>query len=198
MKIFLISENIRSEEFKKWFGDWEKEDAYSSRNKDSIPSIAFKDSRPQVFYHGTTHDFENYEIGRDSYNSNIFGSWKVNRHAIFFTPDPNNANAFTSIEGNPSGGNIRPVYLNIRAPLDFREYVPEDIIEEFEAEGLNPRWLRNFHWDHLDGEDGAFFVGIAKKLGYDSVIFTDENPETLEDMETWAVFDKDQIRPAYS
>jgi hypothetical protein len=198
MNWYKISQYIKSKEFKEWFGDWEPENAYSSRSDKPIPSsVTNLDRSPRKMYHGTTNYFEDFEVGRDAYNSNLFGSWKTNRNAIFFTPDPNDANAFTSIGGETIGGNIRPVYLNIRSPLDFRDGVTFSHLEEFSEVGINIRWLINFDWGHLDGEDGKLFVDAAKKLGYDGVIFYDENPETREEMETWAVFDSSQIKSIY-
>lgn len=195
MKIYKISENIKSQEFKEWFGDWEDENSFSSKNKNPNPSMAVNDNRtPRVMYHGSLKDFNQFESGHESYNSNIFGSWKTTRYAIFFTPLAEDANAFTSSGGETTGGNIKPVYLNVRSPLDFRNYIDDDILREFEQEGINPRWLINFEWGHLDDEDGKMFVNAAKKLGYDGVIFIDENPETRENMETWAVFSPSQIK----
>jgi len=183
---------------KGWFGDWENQDAYSSKSNKPIPSMAVnKDGMPQVMYHGTLNDFDEFEVGQEGYNSNVFGSWKTTRNAIFFTPDPNHASAFTSSGGRTVGGNIKPVYLNVRSPLNFTNGVDNLTLGEFEKEGINPRWLIKFEWSHLDGEDGKLFVDAATRLGYDGVIFYDENPETRETMETWAVFRPDQIRSIY-
>ena len=157
-----------------------------------------KKPKPKVMYHGTLKDFDDFEVGRETLNSNVFGSWKTNRNAIFFTPDPNHASAFTSSGGKTEGGNIRPVYLNIISPLDFRNGVNGDILEEFEKVGINPRWLINFDWGHLDDDDGKLLVDAAKKLGYDAIIFNDDNPETKEEMETWAVFDPSKIKSIYA
>ena len=200
MKIYKITQSIQSDKFKEWFGDWTNENAYSSKNKNPIPSMAIDENqKPQVMYHGTLKDFDvnNFEVEQKAYNSNVFGSWETTRNAIFFTPDPNHANAFTSSGGNTEGGNIKPVYLNVRSPLDFRNGVDNTILEEFEIEGINPRWLINFNWEHLDGDDGKLLVNAAKKLGYDGIIFTDNNPETNDHMETWAVFDPNQIKSIY-
>ena len=197
MKIYKISD-INSKQFKEWFGDWEDKDAFSSKNPNPPPSVAVDETnKPRVMYHGTLKSFDDFEVGLEGTNSNVFGSWKTNRNAIFFTPNPDNANAFTSSGGETSGGNIRPVHLNIRSPLDFRNGVDGYILEEFETVGINPRWLINFDWGHLDGEDGKLLVNAAKKLGYDGIIFNDENPDTKENMETWAVFDPSQIRTVF-
>jgi len=198
IKIAARKEIINNSEFKEWFGDWTNEDAYSSKSSQPIPSMAItEDQTPRVMYHGTLKDFNDFEVGHEAYNSNVFGSWKTTRNAIFFTPNPKDANAFTSSGGEVMGGNIRPVYLNIRSPLNFRDGVDGLTLDEFAKEGINPRWLINFSWEHLDGDDGKMFVDAAQRLGYDGVIFMDENPETKEEMETWAVFNPSQIRSIY-
>jgi hypothetical protein len=198
MNWYKTSQNTTSNQFKEWFGDWADEDDYSSKSSKPIPSMAINEDRtPKVMYHGTLKDFKDFEVGQEGYNSNIFGSWKTNRNAIFFTPNSNDANAFTSSGGETIGGNIKPVYLNIRSPLDFRNGVDGFTLDEFEKEGINPRWLMNFSWEHLDGESGKLFVDAATRLGYDGVIFNDENPETKGHMETWAVFNPSQVRSIY-
>lgn len=195
MKIYRISD-IKSPDFKNWFGNWEDPKALTSRQE--VPSSFAIDDKgePRRFYHGTTKDFSEFSVEQQGNNSNVFGSWKTNRHAIFFTPDPNHANAFTAQGENLTGGNIMPVYLDIKSPLDFRKDIDEDTLDKFSSAGINRKWLMNFHWDHFDDEDGKLFVDAAKTLGYDGVIFYDENPETRESSETWAVFDPSQIKSA--
>jgi len=195
MKIYRIN-NITSPEFKQWFGNWEESDPFSSRNKEPSSHAVDKEGKPQVMYHGTTKDFPDFVVGLEGTNSGTFGSWKVKRHAIFFTPRAEDAEAFTSSGGKTFGGNIRPVYLDMKSPLDLRHGV-WDYLDEFEEVGINPRWLKLFDWGHLDDEDGELFVNAAKKLGYDSIIFMDENPETGDEMETYAVFDPLQVRSIY-
>lgn len=199
MKIQRLSIDTRSEEFKQWFGDWEQEDAFSSKNKNKIPSVAVGDNnKPQVMYHGTIKSFDNFEHKQTAYNSYQFGSWQTFRNAFFFTPEPSHANAFTFIENiKQDGGNIKPVYLNLRSPLDVRNGIDQITIDEFEEKGINPFWMKNFGWGHLDGDKGKDFVNAAKKIGYDGIIFNEINPVTGEKMETWAVFDVSQIRSIY-
>ena len=197
MKIYRIA-NTKSEEFKKWFGNWEDPNAFSSKRKEPSSFGVNDKGEPDTFYHGTLKDFSEFEVGKEGTNSNIFGSWKTNRWAIFFTRNPEHANTFT-IQGEEStGGNIMPVYLNVKSPLDFRSGVNEDILDEFSREGINPRWLIKFNWEHFDGEDGKRFVEVAKELGYDGVIFNDEDPATHNSFETWAIFDPSQIKSVYN
>ena len=203
MKIFRIAIDPKSDEFKDWFGNWEanERNPFSSINKEPLPSHAIKDGVPQVFYHGTTEDddFEDFELGRETVNSWAFGHFKTTRHAIFFTPLPSDADAFTSSEGEFYGGNIKPIYLNIRSPLILtsERYIHEDMLQEFREEGIHPRKILHFGWGQLDGEEGKRFVDVAKKLGYDGIIFNEENPDTGNEMETWAVFDPSQIKSIY-
>jgi GNAT superfamily N-acetyltransferase len=195
MKIYKIS-NVKSDGFKEWFGDWEDPKAFTSKRKGPSSFGVDDNLQPKTFYHGTTKDFNEFEVGQKGTNSNILGNWETTRHAIFFTPDPNHANAFTSQGGETTGGNIIPVYLNVQAPLDFRNGVNDDILDEFSTVGINPRWLQNFHWGHLDDDEGKIFVEAAKSLGYDGVIFNDQNPDTRDGQETWAVFNPNQIKSA--
>jgi len=190
-------DQTKTPEFKKWFGEWDHPDAYTSRETaPSFPSLGMDKEKPRVFYHGTRGDFTNFEVGREGWSSDVFGPYKSTRHAIFFTEDPEIASIYTSQGGEKSGGNIIPVYLNIRQPLDFTQYVDEETLDEFEKNGISRRWLINFKWSHLDDEDGKNFVEVAKKLGYDAVIFYDENPATRDSFISWAVFDPSQIKSA--
>ena len=195
MKIYKKT-STTSTEFKKWFGDWEDPKAFTSRRKEPSSFAIDEDGKPKVFFHGTRENFSEFEAGSPGFNSNVFGSWQTNRHGIFFTPDPSHANAFTVQGGEAQGGNIMPVYLDMKSPLDFRSWIGDDTLDEFEKEGINPRWLLRFSGFHLDGEDGKNFVEAAKRLGYDGIIFYDENPETNETMESWVVFDPYQIKSA--
>ena len=197
--IMQKASKTKTPEFKTWFGDWEDPNAFSSRrDKNKEPSSLAVDDKgnPKTYYHGTLKDFSEFEVGREGINSNIFGSWKETRNAIFFTPDPEHANAFTVQGEEWEGGNVIPVFLNVKSPLDFRDGVGGDVLEEFESVGINPRWLISFGWGHLDGEDGKLLVDAAKKLGYDAIIFLDDNPDTKDSFETWAIFDPSQIKSA--
>jgi len=198
MKIYRIAIDVHDSKFKEWFGKWDDPNAFSSKGDGSPVSHSVdKDGNPQVMFHGTTKDFEDFEVGLEGTNSNVFGNYKVTRNAIFFTKSPEHAGSFTSSGGETDGGNIRPVYLSVKNPLDFTKGVPYHILDEFESVGVNPRWLMNFSWEHLDDDDGALLVNACKTLGYDGIIFIDEDPETRESIESWAVFDKSQIKSVY-
>jgi hypothetical protein len=71
-------------------------------------------------------------------------------------------------------------------------------LDAYEA-GMSPRFIYNGglgNWGMFDDEGGADVVETIKKAGYDSVIFNDENPDTGESFEVWAVFEPTQIKSA--
>lgn len=186
--------------FKKWFGDWSDPNAFSSKRgkeKGPVSYAVNKDGTPRIFYHGTRGDFNAFEANRPTKNSGTFGSWDTSRAGIFFTPDPENATPFTSSGGDKAGGNIMPVYLDIKSPIDLSGGVwRQSDLDEFEQAGINPRWLSRFDWSNFDDADGRAFVKAAKELGYDGVIFNDENPDTRAGTESWVVFEPTQIKSA--
>ena len=92
------------------------------------------------------------------------------------------------------------LYLNVREPLiltgkQYMEY--GKLYDAFEKEGISRMRLINFGWEQLDGDEGKHFVDAAKKLGFDGIVFNEENPDTGNEMETWAVFDPSQIKSIY-
>lgn len=188
-----------TEAFKRWFGDSK---AVTALNADTGRPV--ESSRepsvvgPEVFYHTTTSDFDTFEVGRLTFNSGTFGAWETTRAAIFVTNDLEASEAYGKRAGAfETGARVMPVYVRAESPLDLSGGVtPEKVLDQFESVGINPRWLYRFDWSKFDDEDGAAFVAAAKKLGYDSVIFNDENPDTGASFEAWAIFEPNQIKSA--
>lgn len=88
---------IHSDNFKKWFGDWQKDPASASKVVDDK-------GEPLVVYHGTGEQFNSFKIGKNK---------RSDSGAHFFTDDNNIASGY--------GKNIVPAYLTIKDPvtLDF-------------------------------------------------------------------------------
>ena len=61
MKIYKLS-NIKSNEFKEWFGDWEDPKAFTSKRKGPSSFGVDDNLQPKTFYHGTTKDFNEFEF----------------------------------------------------------------------------------------------------------------------------------------
>jgi|694.fasta_scaffold05242_3 hypothetical protein len=82
-------EQVRTPEFKEWFGDWENDPENASK-------VVDENGEPLVVYHGTSEKF-----------------WEFNEYkGNFFTQDPNYAKVYSS------GKKPMALFLNIRNPFD--------------------------------------------------------------------------------
>jgi hypothetical protein len=186
-------------EFKRWFGD--SRAVVGVNAETGQPLVSSREPKklvPQVMYHTTRNDFTEFEIGRITKNSGTFGDWETSRAAVFVTPELEDSEAYGKSAGRfASGANVMPLYIKAENPLDMTGgFVSQRVADQFEEVGINPRWLYQFDWSKFDDEDGKAFVEAAKKLGYDSVIFNDENPDTGDSFEAWALFEPTQIKSA--
>jgi hypothetical protein len=199
-----LTEGIDSPEFKKWFGDYDHPDIFTSKYKGNNPSsvVLGSDGKPLIVYHATTEAFKAFELGKKGTNSFVFGNFEIERNAIFVTPNYNFAQEYcTDSETNMpyKGANVMPLYLSMKAPLDFTERDSYDIAEEFETTDLNPRYI-NFvtnTWELFDGDDGKLFVDACKQLQYDGCIFYETSREG-KSIEVYAVFNPNQLKSALS
>ena len=200
---------INTPAFKDWFGDWTDKKAFSSARAPGLPpvSMAMRDGKPLVLYHGTNKDFDSFEVGRVGTNSTFLGPEEVTRAALFFAENPDDAQIYAeqgkfddSGRGGITGTNIKPVFLNIKYPLDFTDdsHSFGGNVEDLVAQGMNESWLRGTRktWELFDGEDGKALVAAAKRAGYDGAMINEENPTNGEKMTVWVAFDPEQIKSA--
>lgn len=182
-------------EFKAWFGDSKaREPMTSSKQK-------FADMPPQVMYHTTRNaDFTEFEANRPTINSTTFGDDETSRAAIFFTPSVADSNAYGELSDGRTvnGAATMPVYLRASEPLYLTDGIDEEDAQRLMDAGLSSRFVYNAlgHWSMFDGADGRDLVETFKRAGYDSVVFNDQNPNTGDSFEAWAVFDPRQIKSA--
>ena len=187
-------------EFKAWFGDWQDPQAYSTRAKGPVSFVVDWKAgrRPLRVYHSSVGDFNAFESGRPTFDDmGLFGNVETNRHAIFFSDSPEQANSYVeNRRGKPyEGAKTYPAYLDIKSPADFTSADPWTLAEEA---GVNPRWIQNKQtWELFDGKDGKEFVEGLKKAGYDGAIFTEDAVrEGVTPGTTYAVFEPTQIKSA--
>jgi hypothetical protein len=151
---------------------------------------------PQLMYHGTREDFEEFSPG--------------SRGAIFATPEneeflqPYLGRFFNTKTGNfefASGANVRPVYINAKNPFDYENPSHVDKLmkvlgksdPEFFAETTVGRQLKRRleqgNWEEIETRDVQKAI---KKLGFDGFYVNEGNVKNI------AVFDPKQIRSATS
>ena len=187
-------------EFKRWFGDSKAVVAVNAET--GAPVVSSREPKrfvPQVMYHTTRNDFSVFEIGRTTRNSGTFGDWETQRHAIFVTPEVEASQAYGTQGGRfATGANVMPLYVKAERPLNLVNGVSAEDAAKLEEAGMSPSFIYNRlgNWAMFDDEDGAETVALIKKAGYDSVIFNDENPDTGESFEAWALFSPEQIKSA--
>ena len=91
---------VRSKEFKKWFGDWEN-------NPEKASKVLDENGEPLVVYHGSPLSFN--EFGKNSW----------------FTTAPDDAGTYATmaIPNRDVNAQIYPVFLNIRKPKSIDSYI---------------------------------------------------------------------------
>lgn len=192
--IHPTEEGIRN--FWKWFGDSEARQWPESSRGDR------KKAPPLVLYHGTKGDFNEFVVGSPGFNSTLFGPWETKRAGLFFTEDKKFAEGFANQGESTQGANVIPVYLKVENAIDLTKgFTDEAIIEALTEIGVNPRVMYNISadqiWGMFDEEDeGSFFVGKLKELGYDGAVIVEPNSATNESVESWVVFDPAQVKSA--
>ena len=94
----LVSE-VYTDEFKKWFGDWQNDPENSSK-------VVDENGEPMVVYHGTKDNF------------NEFDSKKQSNKGFWFTPKKNLADGYSMARNSGEIGNVFSVFLNIKNPAN--------------------------------------------------------------------------------
>ena len=133
-----ISENqTETENFKKWFGDWQNDPAKASK-------VVNEDGTPKVMYHGTNAEFTVFDRaqGKKKVHLNVFGD----------------GNYFTALREGASryGANVVEAYLDIKNPYvkkDGFNTVADQIASEF-----------GIARDSIKGSDVSSFL---RQRGYD-------------------------------
>lgn len=172
----------KTPEFKKWFGDWE-------RDSENASKVVDEQGKPLVVYHGSTK--AGFTVFDESNRKTQKGR---NIQGFYFTNSPAGAETYSNTRREAKLGEQEhrgnyPVYLSMKSPL--------------EADFMGNNWDGTYK---IDGE--TFYGGIdeatqsAKEWGYDGLIarnITDEGQygqgygwgDT-----TYVVFDPTQIKSA--
>ncbi|AYO54379.1 PLxRFG domain-containing protein [Acinetobacter wuhouensis] len=106
---------VRTPEFKKWFGDWENDAKNASQVLD-------ENGEPKVVYHGTASEFNEFKQGHG-----ILGD------GIYLTDSFDTADMYANIRGN--NGFVLPLFVNIRNAFKTTENISRDKIVEATSSG---------------------------------------------------------------
>lgn len=96
--------NVRTSNFKNWFGDWEGDPANSSQAVD-------ENGEPLVLYRGDKDLWNEYDTSRQGENTNDGGVYGV---GAYLSPSKKEARDY--------GSNVREFFANTRRTADFKDF----------------------------------------------------------------------------
>lgn len=162
--------SVRTEAFKNWFGDWEKDPQNASK-------VVDENGEPRVVYHGTYGDFTVFDKAMIG-SATDYGIWGRGFY-------------FTNMENTPYGNKKLALFLNFRNPFIFNDYKSAEEIGDY----LNI-WDGNFHEDDRFGifrpyaRGAAQIAGSAQERGHDGLI------AVLGKWTEYIAFEPNQIKSA--
>lgn len=140
---------VRTDNFKKWFGDWENDPENASK-------IVDKNGEPLVVYHGTGYKFDTFSV-------------PLNMERIFLTKNKNFANKY---------GNIQmPLFVNARNVLNV-DYKGGDAFVEINIQGKNLESIEETaEYARENGYTGLIAANVTDYGTFSSV--SDVNDEVI-------------------
>ena len=115
---------VRTPEFKKWFGDWENDAANASQVLD-------ENGEPKVVYHGTASEFNEFKQGHG-----ILGD------GIYLNDSFDTADVYANIRGK--NGFVLPLFVNIRNAFQTTANVSRDEIVKATSTGKYQGVIHHF------------------------------------------------------
>ena len=164
-------QQVRSPEFKAWFGDWENDPENASK------VVNARTGEPLVVYHGTLNSF------------NVFSN---DRGIHFVSDDPKFVNKFVTQNGGEiaDGANVMPLFISSKNPFDYTN--KKHIGKLSVRAGLSSSAvseIKKGKWQRI--EDRTIIESI-KDLGFDGFYVNEDGVKNL------AVFNSNQIKSASS
>ena len=162
---------VRSPEFKAWFGDWENDPENASK------VVNPKTGEPLVVYHGTLNSF------------NVFSN---DRGVHFVSDDPKFIDKFVTQNSGEfaDGANIMPLFISSKNPFDYtnKKHVGKLSVRAGLSSSAVSE-IKKGKWQRI--EDRTIIESI-KDLGFDGFYVNEDGVKNL------AIFNSNQIKSASS
>lgn len=164
-------QQVRSPEFKAWFGDWENDPENASK------VVNPKTGEPLVVYHGTLNSF------------NVFSN---DRGIHFVSDDPKFVDKFITQNGGElaDGANVMPLFISSKNPFDYtnKKHVGKlSVMAGLTSSATSE--IKKGKWQRI--EDRTIIESI-KDLGFDGFYVNEDGVKNL------AIFNSNQIKSASS
>lgn len=143
---------VRTKEFKNWFGDWENDPENASK-------VVDENGEPRVVYHGTNNDFTVFDWSKIG-SGNDKG---LRGKGIYLSPNIKTSQSY--------GNNVITAFVNIKKPFrtsDFtsKEEISDKLgISEFSFDFDTSGNLRVY------SASAGLFTDALKEAGYDGIIY---------------------------
>ena len=148
---------IYTPEFKRWFGDWEK-------NPENASKVVDENGKPLIVFHGSNKTFNSFDANKigQNYNESVGG--------FFFTDNNLSAKNYAELHSSAGGkANVFNVYLNIKKPYQDNALDYYAAVDKFD---MNSDIIINTAKEN--GNDGII---IASPTGSLYVVF---NPNQIK------------------
>lgn len=164
-------QQVRSPEFKAWFGDWENDPENASK------VVNPKTGEPLVVYHGTLNSF------------NVFSN---DRGIHFVSDDPKFVDKFVTQNGGDfaDGANVMPLFISSKNPFDYtnkKQVGKLSVMAGLSSSAISE--IKKGKWQRI--EDRTIIESI-KELGFDGFYVNEDGVKNL------AIFNSNQIKSASS
>ena len=163
-----ISENVQSQQFKRWFGDWQNDPAHASK-------VVNADGTPKVVYHGTNEEFTVFDLSKSGKN------YGETSEGLFFFTNKKSGYQDSALDyaeaAAQSGGKatVGEYYLSIRNPLRLYSdgyYTPTAYFDQ-NAQDVYEKYLSGENYDGI-------IIENRNKSVDDSVIYLLDNPTQIK------------------
>lgn len=163
-----ISSVTQSQQFKRWFGDWQNDPAHASK-------VVNADGTPKVVYHGTNEEFTVFDLSKSGKN---YG--EASEGLFFFTNKKSGYqdSALDYAEAAAQSGGKATVgeyYLSIKNPLRLYSdgyYTPTAYFDQ-NAQDVYEKYLSGENYDGI-------IIENRNKSVDDSVIYLLDNPTQIK------------------
>ncbi len=182
-----ISENTQSQQFKRWFGDWQNDPAKASK-------VVNEDGTPKVVYHGTNTEFTVFDLSKSGKN---YG--ETSEGLIFFTNKrsgyQDSALDYAEAAAHNGGkATVGEYFLDIKNPLRLYSdgyFTPTAYFDQ-NAQEVYDKYLSG------DNYDGIIIENRNKSVD-DSIIYLLDNPSQIKSAtDNIGIFDKKNPDIRYS
>ena len=162
-----ISENTQSQQFKRWFGDWQNDPKNASK-------VVNADGTPKVVYHGTNAEFTVFDLSKSGRN------YGETSEGLFFFTNKRSGYQDSALDyakaaaRNGGEATVGEYYLDIKNPLRLYSdgyFTPTAYFDQN---------AQDIYEKYLSGNYDGIIIENRNKSADDSIIYMLDNPNQIK------------------